>query len=79
MSENELNVSDQSLVTHVRTPTHTFCVDEDSNFSGFHCRVSEIFLGNKPVPLGRMYTSEGSRKLRTPVPPKDDHNLLSSS
>ena len=27
--ENELNVSDQSLVTHVRSPTHTFCIDED--------------------------------------------------
>jgi len=29
LSENELNVSDQSLVTHIRTPTHTFCMEDD--------------------------------------------------
>ena len=29
LSENEFDVSDQSLVTHVRTPTHTFCMDEE--------------------------------------------------
>jgi len=26
--ENELDVSQQSLVTHIRTPTHAFCLDE---------------------------------------------------
>jgi len=26
--ENELDVSQQSLVTHIRTPTHAFCIDE---------------------------------------------------
>ena len=29
--ENELNVSQQSLVTHIRTPTHTFCMDEEES------------------------------------------------
>ena len=28
LTENELNVSQQSLVTHIQTPTHTFCMDE---------------------------------------------------
>lgn len=26
--ENDLNVSSQSMVTHIRTPTHTFCIEE---------------------------------------------------
>ena len=26
--ENELDVSQQSIVTHIRTPTHAFCIDE---------------------------------------------------
>merc|ERR1712002_1369922 len=41
LSENELNVSDQSLVTHVRTPTHTFCVDEDEVNNGLDIKLSE--------------------------------------
>jgi len=28
LTENELNVSQQSLVTHIQTPTHTFCMNE---------------------------------------------------
>merc|ERR1712183_675364 len=28
MGENELNVSQQSLLTHIQTPTHTFCMNE---------------------------------------------------
>merc|ERR1712083_373037 len=39
LSENELNVSDQSLVTHIRTPTHTFCMDEDDINEGVELKV----------------------------------------
>jgi len=28
LTENELNVSQQSLLTHIQTPTHTFCMNE---------------------------------------------------
>jgi len=28
LTENELNVSQQSLLTHIQTPTHTFCINE---------------------------------------------------
>jgi len=41
LSENELNVSDQSLVTHIRTPTHTFCMEEDDINGNSNNKVSE--------------------------------------
>merc|ERR1719153_1435853 len=41
LSENELNVSDQSLVTHIRTPTHTFCVEEEEKNEKSNNKVSE--------------------------------------
>jgi len=41
LSENELNVSDQSLVTHIRTPTHTFFMEEDDINGNSNNKVSE--------------------------------------
>ena len=41
LEENELNVSQQSMVTHIRSPTHNFVVDEDDCTGDSMCQEME--------------------------------------
>ena len=71
LSENELNVSDQSLVTHVRTPTHTFCVDEDEVNDGLNIKLSDsagLMNENTNRDLDRRDLSEQVTEVIQPFP-----------
>jgi len=66
--ENELNVSQQSLVTHIRTPTHTFCMDEEES-EGTDCMDEH----NEPANI-----DENVQKLTKSLISSDiEHNLAS--
>jgi len=67
--ENELDVSQQSLVTHIRTPTHAFCLDEGE---GQNVCVDEN-LNNKDITvsvLPPLHVSGGILSFPSPPPSK---------
>jgi len=71
LSENELNVSDQSLVTHIRTPTHTFCMEEDDINENSNNKVSESTdyrEKNKNLSVDTRYPPQQETEVIQPFP-----------
>jgi len=56
--ENELNISSQSMVTHIRTPTHTFCIGEGESL-GTDCMDEKANM---------LDLNKNSKKLTTSLP-----------
>jgi len=69
LSENDLDVSQQSLVTHIRTPTHAFCFDEgeDQNVSvDENSNNKDIFVSVLPP----LHVSGDILSFQSPTPSK---------